>query len=209
MTENKNAIAEIKDLLKKFGFLKDEDVNEKEENSNEETPNENEETFETFISATLQDGTKISISGENIEVGATVTVLTDDAEVPAPDGEYVLDDGTVILTEGGLITEITTPEAEDGEVPVEQSADDVTELVDLMKTVITKLGEFTESMDNKFKVIEDNVKELDTEIKEFGKLPAGDKIKQPKTDPEQHKLTPLEAKVQAVMGFKTNKNTKK
>jgi hypothetical protein len=58
-----------------------------------------------FAEATLVDGTKISIS--NLEVGGEVTVLDADG-IPAPvfDGEHKLENGSVVVTVDGIITEI-------------------------------------------------------------------------------------------------------
>ncbi len=48
--------------------------------------------------ATLKDGTKVSIEGENVFV-----VGADGAKTPAPDGEHELADGTKVKTMGGKI----------------------------------------------------------------------------------------------------------
>lgn len=52
----------------------------------------------------LTDGTAVMI--DKIEVGGTVTV----AGQPAPDGEHTLEDGTVLVTVGGAITEVKAPQ---------------------------------------------------------------------------------------------------
>ena len=52
----------------------------------------------------LVDGTPVMI--DKIEPGGTVTVNGS----PAPDGEHILEDGTMIETEGGVITEVTSPQ---------------------------------------------------------------------------------------------------
>ena len=65
------------------------------------------------MSTTLEDGTEITIDGENEtpEVGDTVTMADGSA---APDGEHTLADGTVITTEAGVITAVTAaPAAKD------------------------------------------------------------------------------------------------
>jgi ATP-dependent protease ClpP protease subunit len=68
-----------------------------------------------LIDGELEDGTKIRIEsfGETIAIGDLVAVLTEDGEVPAPDGEHLLSDGvTVVVTEGGKITELKELEVE-------------------------------------------------------------------------------------------------
>jgi hypothetical protein len=68
-----------------------------------------------LIDGELEDGTKIRIEsfGETIAIGDLVAVLTENGEVPAPDGEHLLSDGkTVVVTEGGKITELKEMEVE-------------------------------------------------------------------------------------------------
>lgn len=68
-----------------------------------------------LIDGELEDGTKVRIEsfGETIAIGDLVAVMTTDGEVPAPDGEHILSDGkTVIVTEGGKITELKELEVE-------------------------------------------------------------------------------------------------
>ena len=68
-----------------------------------------------LIDGELEDGTKVRIEsfGETIAIGDLVAVMTEDGEVPAPDGEHILSDGkTVIVTEGGKITELKELEVE-------------------------------------------------------------------------------------------------
>ena len=56
---------------------------------------------------------RIESFGETIAIGDLVAVLTEDGEVPAPDGEHLLSDGkTVVVTEGGKITELKEMEVE-------------------------------------------------------------------------------------------------
>lgn len=68
----------------------------------------------------LQDGTKIVV--DKLEIGGSVTLNG----APAPDGSHQLQDGTVIETVSGKITEITTPaeEATDESVNSDMSATD-------------------------------------------------------------------------------------
>jgi len=60
----------------------------------------------------LQDGTKISC--DKLAIGGTVTLNG----APAPDGDHQLQDGTIIQTASGVITEISSPaeELQDQEV---------------------------------------------------------------------------------------------
>lgn len=60
----------------------------------------------------LQDGTKIVV--DKLAIGGTVTLNG----APAPDGSHQLQDGTVIETVSGKITEITTPAEESADESV-------------------------------------------------------------------------------------------
>jgi hypothetical protein len=64
----------------------------------------------------LKDGTMLQV--DKMEVGGMANVVTADGVTPAPDAEYVAEDGTVITVMGGLIAEIATAEVE-VEVPEE------------------------------------------------------------------------------------------
>jgi membrane-associated HD superfamily phosphohydrolase len=70
------------------------------------------------------DGTILRIEPA-IEVGATVQVIGEDAEmIEAPDGEHELESGDVIKTEGGVIIEIIAVEGEVEEVVEEEMSED-------------------------------------------------------------------------------------
>jgi uncharacterized protein YgiM (DUF1202 family) len=64
----------------------------------------------------------LTYEGEELVVGLPVFVITEDGNVPAPDGEHSLEGGVVIETEGGSIVEISTEEEELPEVADETEA---------------------------------------------------------------------------------------
>jgi ATP-dependent protease ClpP protease subunit/uncharacterized coiled-coil protein SlyX len=72
------------------------------------------------LDTTLEDGTPITIEGEEVAVGAAVTVNGE----PAPDGGHTLADGTGIVTVGGVITDVMQPGEDNGE-EVEISIEDL------------------------------------------------------------------------------------
>ena len=65
------------------------------------------------LDATLEDGTPITIEGEEIVEGAAVMVVTQEGASPAPDGQHVLSDGTVLVVVGGKIESFTLPSPDD------------------------------------------------------------------------------------------------
>jgi len=63
--------------------------------------------------ATLKDGVKIVSPDEEFVVGSEVFVLGEEGEqIPAPDAEHELEDGTIVVTVEGKITEIRPVEVE-------------------------------------------------------------------------------------------------
>jgi len=82
-------------------------------------------TSQKFAEAKLQDGTIIRYDTDVPEIGSAVTVITEQGEAPIPDGDYVMEDGTMFTTAGGLITAITPaamPEEEATEAPAAPAA---------------------------------------------------------------------------------------
>lgn len=67
----------------------------------------------------LADGTMVATPSDDFVVGAELYVIDADGNPqPAPDGEHTLEDGAVVTTVGGVITEIAVAEVEE-----EMSAD--------------------------------------------------------------------------------------
>lgn len=65
-------------------------------------------TEQSFKDVKLADGvTIISYDGETPMQGMPVYVITPDGRLPLPDGDYQLEDGTIISVSGGLIASVT------------------------------------------------------------------------------------------------------
>jgi len=79
----------------------------------------------TFGEAKLADGTIIQWEGEIAE-GTAINVVSEDGNItPAPDGTHQLEDGTMVTTVGGLVTDIESKEEVEVEVETkEQMASD-------------------------------------------------------------------------------------
>lgn len=58
-----------------------------------------------FATVTLVDGTEVTVLPA-LEVGATAKVMGNEGEIDAPDGDHELQDGTIIVVAGGVITEV-------------------------------------------------------------------------------------------------------
>lgn len=166
---------------------------------------------EIFVDAELKDGTNIKVSGDSLEKGAKVTVVTADAEVPAPDGTHELEDGTQIETKDGIIVDVkegapaadedndaNSEEAEgangpDVDAPQGMSAD----MFDMLKEFVSKMGE-------KMSEMEQNYNSLQNEFNAFKKQPAASKIKDGKTDSfsKANNEDALDARVRALASLR-------
>ncbi len=182
---------ELKDLVKKHFNLVDapsveetvveEQLSEVVEATTEEVVEEtlSEETIETtFGEIKTADGElTLAYEGEELGEGLAIFVITEDGNIPAPDGTHALEGGVSISTEGGVITSIS---AEEVEVEVEaETEEEMSEEV-----AEQELGELHEAlikaMASEFKEQIATLKEeFNTEIKavkeEFGAQPAAEK----------------------------------
>jgi exonuclease VII small subunit len=149
-----------------------------------------EETKVEFATATLTDGTIISWEGD-LAVGTAIMVQTADGDIPAPDATHELEDGTLVTTVGGVVTEIVSPETETPEIEVEVQAEEF--------ATISKFNEVVESLESKIsdlnKAIESLVAERASHKEAMSKvvdlcekmidLPSDEPTKKPHTPTKQ------------------------
>ena len=122
----------LRELVKKHFNLVEAPVEETKVEMNEEAVVE-----QTFGEIKTADGElTLTYEGGEFTVGTEIFVITADGNVPAPDGEHMLEGGIKIETEGGVITSIereeeTLPEIADettaGEYPKEEMAEESVE----------------------------------------------------------------------------------
>jgi len=98
------------------------------------------------------DGTILRIEPA-IEIGATVQVIGEDAElIEAPDGDHELESGDVIKTEGGVIIEIMAVEGEEEEV-VEEMSEETPEVkaqpIDVQALTDNVMNKLNEALNDK------------------------------------------------------------
>lgn len=117
MSKSSNVVSEIKSLMMKFGFLKSEFVK-------------------------LVDGTEIRVEGDELVEGAAVYVVTEEGDVPAPDGIHELEDGTKVETVEGLIksVEIKSEEMEE-EIVEEEKVEEVSMEEEIKEEIKDKIVE--------------------------------------------------------------------
>lgn len=186
---NKEAIEKIRSL---FGFSKDtteapDTTNEVEKEVKVElSVEETQEQTNTYASAQVVDSdTIIGVEGE-WEVGKNAFIITEEENIQAPEGQYILDNGfTIVVDENGMITDIM--ETEGNEVEVEESTAtptteemsediDFTELVSVIESIKevieTRFNQVEKTLQEKDEVIKD----LQTKVDTFGKQPGSKKI---------------------------------
>jgi hypothetical protein len=120
--------------------------------SGEETTETVEETKEEkvetkFEEAVLKDGSVILYDGE-LGVGVPVFVRTEEGDIEAPNGDYDLEDGRLVVVEGGLVVEVKGVEEEVEEELSNPLADAVQSLTDRVAQLESK---FDDEQENRFK----------------------------------------------------------
>ena len=158
---------------------------------------------EIFVDAKLVDGTAIKVSGEGLVEGAKVMVVTEEGEIPAPDGVHELEDGTKVETKEGIISKIEevvaeAPEMESPEVEIEVSKDGMSkEMVDMLKEFIYKMGD-------KVKKMEEQMSSLSSDFNSFKKEPAAKKIADGKTEKFNKTDDYMDSKLEAIASLRKN-----
>ena len=158
-------------------------------------------TEQTFIDAKLMDGTIIRY--ESLEVGLPLMVIDEAGnELPAPDGEHELEDGTMLTVEGGIITEVATKEEEapEEEAPIEQpmaavetvSKEDFETLKTEVDNLKTRFEEFTktnETLTADNVALKEIVKETFSIVEKLAKVPSDNPVAVRSNNPFKKSIT--------------------
>lgn len=91
----------------------------------------------------LNDGTSLSVDGE-VAIGSAVMLISPEGEMPATDGEYVAEDGTVITVLNGTIAEIASKAEEAPEAP--EVANEMPTMMAEIESLKTQLAELKETI---------------------------------------------------------------
>lgn len=91
----------------------------------------------------LNDGTSLSVDGE-VAIGSAVMLISPEGEMPAIDGEYVAEDGTVITVLNGTIAEIASKAEEAPEAP--EVANEMPTMMAEIESLKTQLAELKETI---------------------------------------------------------------
>ena len=138
-----------------------------------------------FVDAKLIDGTKIKVEGEDLLEGAKVVVVTEEGEIPAPDGVHELEGGLKVETKEGVITrieQVVSEEMEEVEVEGPKGSESEVDMPDPMDEFIALVKDMMEKISEKMKSMEEKVEEVKADFNSFKKEPAGKKISDGKTD---------------------------
>jgi hypothetical protein len=146
--KNKNIItdmSEAKTLLAKL----------KEIFSEDEKPNE-----VVMSESKLADGITIVKWDGELKEGTAVSVVSEEGEIPAPDGDHELQDGRKITIEGGKVTKV---EAAKEQIEDEKSDDEVEVVMSEVEKQVLAFSEKLESFESKVKSLEEKASK-DAEI---------------------------------------------
>lgn len=198
----KEALKEIKILL---GMEQREEVN-------------TEETVEaTFTEAKLQDGTNVSY--DKLEIGSNFLIRTDaETSVPAPAGEYVLEDSTIIVVgPDNLITEVKMPEAtadeytDPNEMPGEKPEDKPEDIeepdekemrIAACEDKIKKLEEAMTMLLGSFSEMSEEFSTQTQKIEELAKAPAAEPVHFAKSTDDSKTETNAERRMRVLAEIK-------
>lgn len=181
MSKNTKVVNDIKSLLVKFGFLK-------------------------AGFAKLLDGTEVRVEGDELIEGAAVYVVTEEGDIPAPDGSHELEDGTKIETVEGLITKVEVvsedapAEMEEIEIEigeeekpleeeVEMEGEEVIEVAvpgelpaEIAAPAVEAIVEALVPILEEVKSLSEELKKMKAEFKSFKNEPAGSPVNKTKKD---------------------------
>jgi len=142
-----------------------------------------------FAVATLDSGQEIQTDAEAFAVGVAVFVVNDEGEqIPLPDGEYTLQDGSMLVVAEGAVTEVKEAEAEaevEAEEDKEEEMSEEPKEVEASSEVLTRedvAGMIAEAIEATKAEFSSQIEERDAKITELSKqaAPAISRVKQPK-----------------------------
>ena len=136
---------------------------------------EKEETQEVaFATAVLDSGQEIQTDADAFAVGVSAFVVNDEGErIPLPDGDYQLQDGSVLVVAEGAVAEMKEAEAEvEAEEEKEEEMKAETEEVEASSEVLTREaveGMIAEAIEATKKEFSSQIEERDAKITELSK----------------------------------------
>lgn len=127
----------------------------------------------------------LTYEGEEFTVGTAIFVKTEDGDVPAPDGEHMLEGDIKITTVDGKITEIEREEMPEAEVETDEVGDVAFEEAmptPTMEEMITALAEvmkpYMDEMKKDIAEMKAKFAAMDKKVETFSNAPAAIKAKE-------------------------------
>ena len=145
-----------------------------------------------FYDTTLADGTTIKVEPA-IEEGASVYVLADGEEIPAPDGSHELADGTVIVTESGIVIQVLEAIA-----VVEEMAKEAPKASDDITPILSAIADRLSNIESKFASITKLEAKVSTIEGKVTKFAASETVTAMQTELESAKAIVLKLAEQSV-----------
>ena len=180
-------------------FLGDEKIDQVEETQLEETQLEETSEEVKLAQAKLENGTVLE--AESFEAGNEIFIISDDEKVAVPTGEYLMEDGRMLVVEEeGIIGEIKAEETKEPTVEEEDKTDASEELAEEEEMYVSK-QEFESAVEE----IKGMIKELKDQKEEMAQVE--EQVKQelsetPAVEPISHNP---EAKEQFKVRFGNNR----
>jgi hypothetical protein len=82
-------------------------------------------TEQKFLKVLTSEGVEVTLDTEEVVVGAKATITSPEGtEVPAPEGEHVLEDGTIITVTGGEVVSVGPKVEEEEDMKDEEPKED-------------------------------------------------------------------------------------
>jgi len=161
---------------------------------------EKEETQEVALMATavLESGQEIMTDADAFAVGVSAFVVNDEGErIPLPDGDYKLQDGSMLVVAEGAVAEMKEAEAE-VEAEEEKEEEMKAEEVEASSEVLTREaveGMIAEAIEATKKEFSSQIEERDAKITELSKQASPSIARAPKMEiPTPVNLTELSMK---------------
>ena len=142
-----------------------------------------------FAVATLDSGQEIQTDAEAFAVGVSVFVVNDEGEqIPLPDGDYTLADGSMLVVAEGVVAEVNEASEEpaiEAEEDKEEEMSEEPKEVEASSEVLTReevAGMIAEAIEATKAEFSSQIEERDAKITELSKqaAPAISRVKQPK-----------------------------
>ena len=124
-----------------------------------------------FATAVLESGQEIQTDADAFAVGVSVFVVNHENEqIPLPDGDYELQDGSMLVVSEGAVSEIKEAEAP-AEAPAEEAAEEVEEVEASVEAITREdvASMIAEAVAEAKKEFSSQIEERDTKITELSK----------------------------------------